>query len=345
MSANDSSSGSQRSGLRLVIPSDGVMYEQTLDFLRDSGIRVRRPSSRGYTGTLPSVSGVEVVFQRAADIPARVEAGDADVGLVGYDRFAESRVDSGESLLVMEDLGFGRCELVVAVPDAWVDVESMADLADLAVEFQERGRELRIATKYPKLTTRFLYRHDVNYFRLALLSGTVEPAPSIGYADLIVDITASGQTLRENHLKQIADGTVLASEGALIANRRLLREHRDRLETAREVIERIEASQIAGDYSRVTANIAGGSEEAVAAKVLERQEAVGLHGPTIARVYAPDDRRLYSVTVFVPKRDLRAVVDYLRSVGGASVTVSDAGYVFAQESSAYVRLLGALGIG
>ena len=333
-----------REAMRLAVPSDGVMHEQTLDFLSSCGMRVRRPSARGYTGSIPAVKGVEVVFQRTADISARVEAGDADMGLVGYDRFAESRLDDGDSLLVMEDLGFGRCALVVAVPDSWIDVDSMADLADIAVEFQESGRELRVATKYPTLTRAFLHRHDVNYFSLALLSGTVEPAPSIGYADLIVDLTASGQTLRENHLKQVADGTVLESEGALVANRRLLATRPERLEAARDVIERIEASMQAAGYMRVTANIESESEEAVAAQVMQLDSAVGLHGPTVARVYSPDGRRLYSATVFIAKSELTPVVDHLRAIGGASVTVSNSDYVFGQSSRAYERLLGELGL-
>lgn len=340
---SNSSNRDSEQGLRLVIPSDGVMHELTLDFLRASGMRVHRPSSRGYTGSIPSVNGTEIVFQRTADISARVEAGDADLGLVGYDRFAETRIDGGNTVIAMPNLGFGRCALVVAVPDTWVDVESMADLADLAVEFQESGRELRIATKYPRLATQFLYSHDVNYFELSLLSGTVEPAPSIGYADLIIDLTASGQTLRENRLKQIADGTVVASEGTLIANQELLKAHSGRLACAREIMGRIEARQLGTSYSRITANIEGLSEDAVAGRVLECQAAAGLHGPTIARVYSPDSRNVFSVTVMIEQRELAPVVDHLRSIGGTSVTVSELGYVFAQQSEAYTRLLGQLG--
>ena len=344
MLQNGSSNGRARDRLRLAIPSDGVMYEGTLDFLSASGMRVRRPSPRGYTGEMRTPRGVEVVFQRNSDITARVEEGDADLGLVGFDNFAETRIDDGDALVVIEALGYGHCELVTAVPDSWVDVESMADLADLSIEFQESGRELRIATKYPVLTRRFLHQHDVNYFTLKRLSGAVEPTPAIGYADFIVDLTASGQTLRENHLKQVADGRVLESEGALIANRRTLREHPERLETAREIIERIEASQSASAYSRLTANIEGESEEAVAAKVLELPEASGISGPTISPVYSRDGRRVYSITVTIPKRDLTAAIDHLRSIGGSSVSVSSADYLFREESNIYARLLGALGL-
>ena len=344
MLLSSSSNGRSRNGLRLAIPSDGVMYEGTLDFLSASGLRVRRPSSRGYTGEIRALHGVEVVFQRNSDITARVEEGDADLGLVGFDNFCETRIDDGDALVVIEALGYGHCELVTAVPDSWVDVESMADLADLSIEFQESGRELRIATKYPVLTRRFLHQHDVNYFTLKRLSGAVELTPAIGYADFIVDLTASGQTLNENHLKRVADGTVLESEGALIANRRTLCDHPGRLETAREIIERIEASQAASAYSRLTANIEGESEQAVAAKVLELPEASGISGPTISPVYSRDGRQVYSVTVSIPQRDLTAAVDHFRSIGGASVSVSSTEFLFREESTIYARLLDALGL-
>ncbi len=264
--------------------------------------------------------------------------------MVGFDNFQEARIEGGDTIMIMPGLGFGKCELVVAVPDAWMDVESMSDLADLAVEFRESGRELRIATKYRRLVSRFMFGHGVNYFAIASVSGTLEAAPAMGYADFIVDITASGVTLRENRLRRLEDGVVLASEGALVGNRKLLREHPERLEGARELIERIEAHQNAGDYQRVSVNIEGASEEAVASKVLERPECAGLQGPTVSRVYSPDGKQWYSVTVFVNRHSLTSVVDFFRAIGGASVTVSEASYVFGQESSAYATLLSELGL-
>ena len=331
--------------MRMAIPSDGEMFEPTQRFLDECGLGVFRTSLRRYTATMPSVPGVEVIFQRTADITAQVEEGNADLGFVGYDRFCEHRLEDGDSLLIMQDLGFGRCELVIGVPDAWVDVSAMADLADLAVEFRESGRELRIATKYPRLVQRFLFHHGANYFTLVPVTGALEAAPAIGYADLIADITASGTTLRENRLGRLSDGTILTSEGCLIGNRRLLRAHPEKLEAAREVIERIEAHRNAGGYQRITANVQGESEEGVAAKVLERPETAGLQGPTVARVFAPDGAPWYAVTVFVRKADLSAVVDHFRAIGGVSVTVSEADYVFGQESRAYRDLLRALELG
>ena len=331
-------------GLRLAIPSDGEMFEPTQRFLQQCGMGINRPSPRRYTAWVPTIQGLEVIFQRTADITAKVEDGNADLGMVGRDRFQESRIEGGDTILIIPELGFGGCELVVAIPDAWMDVDSMADLADLAVEFRETGRDLRVATKYPRLVSRFFFSHGVNYFSIAGVSGTLEASVAMGYADLIVDITASGVTLRENRLKRLDDGTVLASEGALIGNKRLLKENPERLEGAREIIERIEAQRNAGAFQRITANIEGTSAEAVATKVLKRPECAGLQGPTIARVYTPDGRKWFSVTVFVSKVSLTSIVDFFRSIGGVSVTVSEASYVFGQESASYAKLLAELSL-
>ena len=335
--------GSDKTRLRLAIPSHGAMYDPTLAFLAGCGLEVRRPSPRRYTASIPSVDGLEVLFQRTADITSKVEEGNVEMGVVGYDRFQENRLEDGDAFLVVEGLGFGRCELVVAVPDSWVDVTSLADLADLAVEFRESGRELRVATKYLRLVQRFLYRQGINYFSLSPVTGTIEAAPAMGYADLIVDIAATGATLRENRLKTLADGAVLRSEGCLIANRRRLRERPGALEAAREVVERMEARLNAAGYYRITANVQGPSEEAVAAQALERPELTGLHGPTVARVYGAGTTQWYAVTVLVPKAHLTEAVDHFRAIGGVSVTVGETGYLFHEESRGYAALLRELG--
>jgi ATP phosphoribosyltransferase len=337
--------GRSDSILRLAIPSDGEMYEPTLEFMKACGMPVSRLSPRNYTAVIPAVKGLEVHFQRGADITSKVEAGNVDLGVVGLDRFQEYRTEDGDTLLIMPDLGFGRCELVIGVPDAWVDVSTVADLADLSSELWESGRELRVATKYPRLVQRFLFSHGLNYFSLQQVTGTLEAAPAMGYADIIVDISATGVTMRENSLKTLEGGSVLTSEGCLIGNRKLLHKHSERLELTREVLERMEAYLNAGDYCRVTANIKGLSEELVSAQVLERPDLAGLQGPTISRVFAADGSQGYAVTVLVPKRRLTIAVDHFRSIGASSVSVSDTEYIFHQESRIYSSLLAVLGLG
>ena len=197
----DTETAAAQPSLRLLLPSDGDLHQPTLDFMRDCGLPVRRPNARRYTATVPALPGVEVLFQRTADITSKVEEGSADLGVTGMDRLLEYREDDRRAAVLVDNLGYGRCDLVLAVPDVWLDVTSLADLADLALEFRQEGKQLRIATKYPRLLSEFLHDRGINYFTLAPASGTLEAAPLAGYADLIADLTATGTTLRENRLK------------------------------------------------------------------------------------------------------------------------------------------------
>ncbi|MDO8750417.1 MAG: ATP phosphoribosyltransferase [Dehalococcoidia bacterium] len=325
--------------LRLAIPSDGEMYDSTLGFLRECGVPVDRTNSRRYTGSLHSLESVMVLFQRAADITAKVEDGSADIGIVGLDRFAESHLDDGPGFVICDDLGYSQCELVTAVPEAWVDVTDMADVADLAVEFRERGRDLRVATKYPRLTQRFFFSHGINFFAVVPSSGTLEAAPIMGFADLIVDISATGTTLRENKLKVLADGTVLRSQACLIGNRTTLKRSAAKQELARRLIERMEAYLEARRFFRIAANVRGPSADHVARAVLERLELAGLKGPTVSQVYTPEGDDWYAVTVVVPQSSLQAAVDHLRAIGGTGVSVLQPRYVFHEASQVYRKML------
>ena len=334
-----------KDSLRLAIPSDGEMYDSTLSFLNECGMAVARRNTRQYTGTLRSLEQVTVLFQRAADITAKVEEGTADMGIVGLDRFVESHLDDGEGLIVCEDLGYSQCELTTAVPQGWIDVTDMGDIADLAVEFREKGRDLRVATKYPRLTQRFLFAHGINYFTIVQSSGTLEAAPLMGFADLIVDISATGITLRENQLKTLVDGGVLRSQACLIGNRANLKASAGKQELARQIIERAEGYLEARRYFSVTADVQGLSADAVAAAVLERSELSGIKGPTVAQVYTPEGEDWYAVTVVVPQASLQDALDHLRAIGGTGVSVMQPRYVYSGDSQANQHLLQALADG
>ena len=231
----------KESELKLAIPSDGEMYEHTITFLETCGLTVERGGNRQYIGRLAGMPGSTVLFQRAADVPVNVEAGNADLGLVGYDRFQEVLKNQGDSVLLIPELGFGKCELVLGVPDGWIDISKMPDLADLASEWWENGKEIRLATKYPKLVERFLADKGMRYIRIVPSSGTIEAAPLMGYADIIADISSSGATMRENHLKTIDDGTILRSQGCLIGNKRLIGNSKFKLKLTRIILEQVES--------------------------------------------------------------------------------------------------------
>jgi len=324
--------------LRLAVPSAGPMYEPMLMFLRSCGIGVQRTNLRRYTAHIPALPGLQVVFQRASDITPKVEEGSSDLGIVGMDRFLEIRREGGNTDIVIESLGFGHCELLMVVPDFWVDVTSLTDLADLSMELREEGADLRIATKYPRLVERFLLSNGVNYFSLVQSSGALEAAPEMGYADIIADLTSTGTTMRENRLKTISGGTILTSQACLVANRELLSADEAKLSLARAVVEMAQAHLRSEGFYTVTANMKGETADDVASYILGDADISGLRGPTISKVYTQDGEGCYAVTIVVEKDRLLPAVNRLRTLGGSSVTVSQPNYVFDSDSTALDRL-------
>ena len=268
--------------LIIALPSKGVMADGADNLLGRAGLRIYKPNQRQYTATIPSLPQAEVVYQRPRDILVQVGEGRADIGVTGFDIVAEHSEDSAD-VMVIDQLGFGRCELLLALPDSWIDVTSIADLADLSLRQQARGAPLRIATKYSNLTKSFLYRHGISHFLLVHAEGAMEAAPRMGYADMIADLSETGTTLRENQLRPIDGGTIIASEAVLIGNRRRLREAPAKLETLREMIELIEAHRRARQFVSLRANIAGSSVGDVARahprqSGAQRQEGTGRRG-------------------------------------------------------------------
>jgi ATP phosphoribosyltransferase len=231
--------------------------------------------------------------------------------------------------------------LVVAVPEAWIDVGSWHDLADLAVELHGEGRPLRIATKYPALIRRFCAANGINFYRLIDSQGATEAAPGLGYADMVADITETGTTLRDNQLK-IVGGPILRSQACLIGSRRSLRANQSGLAAVRTILELVEARRRGRSYVQVTANIAGASAEDVGRRVAARPELAGMQGPTVAPVLGSEAAGWYTVTLFTPQERVMAVVAHLRDLGGGAMAVVPAQYVFDARCEAYERLLRAL---
>ena len=332
-----------KSPLRLALPSKG-MEDDTLAFLNTCGLSVDRSNPRQYRARIKSLPHVEVTFQRAGDIFAKVDEASVDLGITGYDVVAEYRREDDDVHVLLPELGYGRCSLVLATPESWIDVSSVHDLSEIAATTRAAGRELRVATKYPNLTRQFLYDHGVNYFSLMESSGALEAAPTLGYADLIADITSSGVTLRENRLKTVVGGTILESEACLIGNRRALAADPGKLECTRLLLEAMESSLRARPFLSLTANVQGGTPEAVARRVIAHGS-LGLQGPTIARVHPKtldDDSDWYAVTVIVPRNRLQDAVDSLRRAGAADITAVQVAYVFESKAWSYEALLRAV---
>lgn len=327
--------------LRFGLTSKGNYEQATIQFLDRAGLSVWRPNPRQYVGRISELPDVEVLFQRTEDIVHKVADGSVDLGITGYDLVAEHGFDQENLFVVMPDLGFRRCELILAIPEGWLDIASMADLADLSVDFKRTGRSLRVATKFPNLTRDFLHRHGVNYFSLVDAHGALEAAPTLGYADIIADLSETGVTLRDNRLRVIDGGVILKAQAALIASLRTLKNQPEKLEAARSIIEMSEARLRSRGYRIVTANVQGNSSEEVARHVNQKLETAGEQGPTIADVFSKESTsssRWFEVRVIVPSRYLLAAVDHLREAGSHGITVNSPDYVFDACSPAFSRL-------
>lgn len=332
--------------LRLAIPSKGALEKPTLELFAASGLKVSRPNERQYVGSIPALPGVTIVFQRASDIYQKVQEGSVDLGVTGFDVVSEETDAQSDVIVIAEKLGFGKCELVLGVPDSWVDISSIEDLADLTHDFKSKGRDLRIVTKYTNLTRDFLYNRRVIHFALVEANGALEAAPSMGYADMICDVTSTGTTLRENRLKQIQGGSLLKSQACLIGNQTSLLADPSKLETTRLILESIEANLEAKKYASITANIRGESPDTVAKCLQHPPELLGLtglRGPTIAKVYAADSHDWYAVTILVKQHDLLQAIDHLRVAGGTDIAVFSPDYVFGSHSRIYQALREKLG--
>ena len=324
--------------LIIALPSKGQLGDASDHFLARAGLTIYKPNRRQYSASIPSLPQAEVVYQRARDILNKVADGRADIGITGLDIVAEHSEDSAD-VMIIDQLGYGKCALLLAVPDAWIDVSSIADLADLSLRQQERGAQLRIATKYSNLTKSFLYRQGISHFLLVHAEGALEAAPRMGYADMIADLSETGTTLRENHLRPIDGGSIIDSQAALIGNRRALRASTSKLETLREFIERIEAQRLARQVVSLRANIAGNSVADVQARILANPALSGSKGPGVVAVASPPGsrQRWFETNLLVRSELIHKTMQHLRELGGTDIIVTRPDYVFNARSETYDR--------
>lgn len=331
-----------REDIRLALPSKGALYEGTFDFLAACGLKVYRPNPRQYAATIPALPGLTVMFQRPGDIVTGVREGSVDFGITGYDVLAEKGFGNGHKIVTLHDaLGYGPCTLNLAVPEETA-VHTMIDVVNWAKELAADSRTLRIATKFPNVTAAFLDEYGVKPYKLVNVEGTLEIAPAIGFAELIADLVSSGVTLRDNHLRQLSDGQILASQAVLIAHKKALQERPEVLSIARQMLEYIEAHLRAEGSFLVTANVRGASPEAIATLMRDKEYVAGLQGPTISRVITHDGADWFAINIVVPKADLFPAIAELRAIGGSGVIVAPCTYIFEEEPVRYKAMLAAL---
>ncbi len=205
------------------LPSKGRMKDDCQAIFERAGMRiVAVGNDRSYRGRVEGLDDIEIAFLSASEIAREIGAGTVDFGVTGEDLIREGLAEADRRVEICARLGFGHADVVVAVPEIWLDVDTMADLGDVAAEFRTRhGRRLAIATKYWRLTQQFFSsQHGIQLYRIVESLGATEGAPAAGQADIIVDITSTGSTLKANHLKILSDGVILRSEACLVRARK-----------------------------------------------------------------------------------------------------------------------------
>ena len=203
--------------LKLGVPSKGRLMEKTFDWFGRHGITLRRAGSeREYAGAVEGVDGLELVLLSAGEIPKELDAGHIQLGVTGSDLVRERLAHWDTRVREVSPLGFGRADLIIAVPQGWIDVDTLDDLDAAAAAFRAaHGFRLRIATKYHRLVRDFLAREGVADYLLIDSQGATEGAIKNGTAEAIADITSTGETLRANGLKILDDGLIHASQATL----------------------------------------------------------------------------------------------------------------------------------
>jgi ATP phosphoribosyltransferase len=207
------------------IPSKGRLKDSSELLLAQAGLKLARAGAeRGYRGHLEAIDDVEVAFISATEIAKSLRDGIVDCGITGEDVLREAVPAEVETIAIPLRLPFGNANVVVAVPESWLDVAGVADLDDVSVGFYERhGRRMRVATKYKYLTRRFFAERGVTGYRIVESAGATEGAPAAGSAEIIVDITTTGSTLAANYLKILDDGIILKSQAVLAARTDVLK--------------------------------------------------------------------------------------------------------------------------
>ena len=208
--------------INIGIPSKGRLRKDVLKIFSKKKLKlISERGERDLIGSIQNKSNIKILYLHAREIIERLGDGSLDIGFSGFDLLKESEINIQNKISVVKKLNFGKANLVVAIPDPWIDVQTIADLEEIAFEFRDKKRKrLRVATKYPNLTREFLFSKGVTQFRLVDSLGATEAYPFTGSAELITDISSSGETLRANNLRVLRDGEILNSQACIFTSKK-----------------------------------------------------------------------------------------------------------------------------
>jgi len=317
----------------IAVPAKGRLQENTEAFFARAGLPLLKPrGARDYRGTINGLPNVEVAYLSAAEIASQLAQGMVHLGVTGEDLLREMIPDFAKRIVMIDGLGFGQANVVVAVPQAWIDVRSMADLDDVATAFRHRhDRKMRVATKYKNLTRDFFGGHGIADYRIVESSGATEGAPAAGSAELIVDITTTGTTLAANALKIVDDGVILRSQANLVASRTATWGDAER-GAARSILDRIAAQARARAYREVRTRFAACNDALLAELRKEFGVVTPFGGPTSSGM----------LTLHCPSAHVHALASLLREKGAENIVVAEINYVFAPDNPVFGMLLDGL---
>ncbi|MBN2045879.1 MAG: ATP phosphoribosyltransferase [Anaerolineales bacterium] len=325
--------------IRIALPSKGLLADGSKQLLADVGLPVYNPNPRQYIAWIQLLPEVEVIFQRPGDIVISVRDGSVDFGITGRDIYLEKRDANGRILELHNQLGFGKCTLNVIVPDEWQTINSIADLKHYQTQL---SRPLKVATKFPNLARVFFQSRAEIPIEVIQAEGALEIAPTVGYADLIVDLVSTGTTLRDNRLKKLEGGKILDAEACLIANRERLSGNSETLKTATLLLEMIGAHLRAKQNLAIFANIRANSEEEISEKLFNQEVIGGLQGPTVSRILTRDQDNFFAIHIVVKKEELHQAIRELREIGGSGVVVSPVNFIFEEQPNEILNMMAAL---
>ena len=207
------------------LPSKGRLKDKSLNFFDEKGYKILQSNKvRNYFATIEKNPNIKIIYLHAKEIIQRLGDGTLDAGISGLDLLSESEKNLKDKIIINQKLNFGEANLVIAVPNDWIDVQTIADLEEVAFDIRsKRNTRLRVATKYPNLTNNFLISKGVTQYKLISSLGATETYPFIGSSEIISDITSTGKTLEDNNLRVLKDGLILKSSAYILFSKKSLK--------------------------------------------------------------------------------------------------------------------------
>ena len=207
-----------RDVITIGLPSKGRLKEKAIAYFENRGLKILNSNKeRNYFSKIENKPNLKIIYLHAKEIIQRLGDGTLDIGISGLDLLNESKKNLRNKISIEKKLDFGSANLVIAVPDDWIDVQTIADIEEVSFDIRsKRNTRLRVATKYPNLTNDFLISKGVTQYKLILSLGATETYPFIGSSEIITDITSTGKTLEDNNLRVVKDGIILKSSACLL---------------------------------------------------------------------------------------------------------------------------------